>query len=38
MLDGESYAVYGVFERGEQATSQLLDGFSISVNTLLDAR
>lgn len=38
VLKGESYAEHGVFRRGEQATSKLLDGFGVSVDEVLDAR
>jgi Uma2 family endonuclease len=31
-LQGDSYAAHGVFRRGEQASSILLDGFSVSVD------
>lgn len=37
VLDGEAYAEYGIFGRGEQAVSKLLIGFSVSVNEVLDA-
>jgi len=36
-LDGEHYTAHGVFRRGEQATSKLLAGFSVSVDALFDA-
>jgi Uma2 family endonuclease len=38
VLDGEAYAEHGVFHRGDQATSKLLEGFSVSVDEVLDAR
>src|SRR5205823_4181078 len=38
LLDGDRYAEYGVFRRGEIATSALLEGFSVIVNDILDAR
>jgi Uma2 family endonuclease len=38
VLDGASYAEYGVFCRGDRAGSKLLDGFSVSVDEVLDAR
>jgi Uma2 family endonuclease len=37
VLDGDEYAEHGVFHRGDQATSKLLDGFNISVDELFDA-
>lgn len=37
-LDGEAYAEHGVFARGQRATSKLLDGFSVSVDEVLDAK
>jgi Uma2 family endonuclease len=37
-LDGAAYAAYGVFARGDQAASRLLDGFSVSVDEVFDAR
>lgn len=37
-LEGELYAEHGVFHRGEQATSKLLGGFSVSVDEVLDAK
>lgn len=37
-FDGELYAEHGVFHRGEQATSKLLEGFSVSVDDVLDAK
>lgn len=37
LADG-AYGTYGIFRRGEQATSQLLAGFSVSVAAVLDAR
>ena len=38
VLEADVYAMYGVFRRGEQARSRLLDGFSMSVDTVFDAR
>lgn len=38
VLEGESYAEHGVFQRGEHATSKILDGFTISVGEVLDAK
>lgn len=37
-LDGEAYGEHGVFRRGDQATSKLLDGFRVDVNAVLDAQ
>jgi Uma2 family endonuclease len=37
VLDGESYAVHGVFSRGQQAPSQLLPGFTVEVTAVLAA-
>ena len=36
-LSGEAYQVHGEFGRGAQATSVLLDGFSVDVSAALDA-
>jgi Uma2 family endonuclease len=36
-LDGDEYAEHGMFQRGETATSVLLEGFSVAVNDILDA-
>jgi Uma2 family endonuclease len=36
-LAGDAYTEYGVFHRGEQVRSQLLPGFSIGVDAVLDA-
>ncbi|NJO82075.1 MAG: Uma2 family endonuclease [Blastochloris sp.] len=36
-LEGETYTEYGVFRRGEQAASKLLEGFSIRVDGVFDA-
>ncbi len=38
VLEGESYVEHGVFHRGGRATSRLLDGFSVSVDEVLDAK
>jgi Uma2 family endonuclease len=38
VLDGASYAEYGVFRRGDRAISKLLDGFSVRVDEVLDAK
>lgn len=38
VLEGDSYVEHGVFHRGEHATSKLLDGFTISVEEVLDAK
>ncbi len=36
-LSGDQYAEHGVFQRGDTATSALLEGFSINVDELFDA-
>ena len=36
-LTGDAYTPYGVFKRGEIATSALLNGFKVSVDTVFDA-
>jgi Uma2 family endonuclease len=36
-LEGDAYATHGVFVRGQQAASALLDGFVVSVDAALDA-
>jgi len=36
-LEGDAYVPHSVFARGQQATSALLDGFSVSVDAALDA-
>ncbi len=38
VLEGASYVEHGVFHRGGRATSRLLDGFSVSVDEVLDAK
>ena len=38
VLEGDAYAEYGVFRRSEYAVSKLLDGFTVSVDELLDAK
>jgi len=38
VLHGDAYVEYGRFGRGQQAVSKLLEGFSVSVDSLLDAR
>jgi Uma2 family endonuclease len=38
VLDGASYAVHGVFARGQQATSKLLPGFTVDVTAALAAK
>jgi len=35
-LDGEQYVEHGVFPRGTQATSRLLEGFTVPVSTVFD--
>lgn len=37
VLEGDSYIEHGVFQRGQHATSKLLDGFTIQVDEVLDA-
>ena len=37
LTDG-SYSEYGVFRRGEEARSKLLDGFTVRVDQIFDAR
>ena len=37
LTDG-SYAEYGVFRRGDEARSKLLDGFTVRVDAIFDAR
>jgi len=37
LTDG-SYAEYGVFRRGDEARSKLLDGFTVRVDQIFDAR
>jgi Uma2 family endonuclease len=37
VLKDDSYVEHGVFRRGDQAMSKLLDGFRISVDEVLDA-
>ena len=36
-LEGDAYAEHGVFARGENATSALLAGFTVLVDSVLDA-
>ncbi len=36
VLDGAAYSQYGVFHRGQRATSKLLTGFSVAVDEVLD--
>lgn len=38
VLAGETYSEHGVFRRGDQASSRLLEGFSVNVDAVLDAR
>lgn len=38
VLDGEEYVEHGVFHRGARAASRLLDGFSVSVDEVLDPK
>lgn len=37
-LAGDAYTEHGIFQRGGQATSKLLEGFSVSVDEVFDAR
>ncbi len=37
-LEGMTYADYGLFHRGEQASSARLEGLGISVDGLFDAQ
>jgi Uma2 family endonuclease len=37
-LRGDAYVEHGVFRRGEQVASLILDGFSVSVDEVFDAR
>lgn len=37
-LEGGTYVEHGVFRRGEQASSRLLDGFSVDVDAVFNAR
>ena len=36
-LEGDGYVEHGVFARGAQATSSLLEGFAVDVSAALDA-
>ncbi|MDW8147060.1 MAG: Uma2 family endonuclease [Roseiflexaceae bacterium] len=36
-LAGDAYATYGVFRRGDEARSKLLDGFTVRVDAVFDA-
>lgn len=38
ILEGDVYTEYGVFQRGDQVTSKLLEGFSVGVDEVFDAR
>jgi len=38
VLADEAYAEHGVFHRGDRAVSKLLNGFSVSVDEVLDAK
>jgi Uma2 family endonuclease len=38
VLTADAYAQHGVFRRGQLATSRLLDGFSVSVDEVMEAR
>jgi len=37
VLNGKAYKIHGVFQRGDQATSKLLPGFSVDVAAVFDA-
>ena len=37
-LAGKAYVEHGIFQRGDRAVSKLLDGFSMSVDEVLDAK
>jgi Uma2 family endonuclease len=37
VLAGDAYAEHGIFRRGDRALSRLLEGFSVSVDEVLDA-
>lgn len=37
-LEGEQYAEHGVFRRGEKSASPLLEGFTVQVSEVFDAR
>lgn len=38
VLEGAAYVEHGVFRRGERAASKLIDGFTVSVDEVFDAR
>jgi Uma2 family endonuclease len=38
VLECDAYAEHGIFHRGEHASSKLLNGFSLNVNEVLDAK
>ncbi len=38
VLDGAAYVEHGVFRRGDRAASKFIDGFSVSVDEVFDAR
>lgn len=38
VLVGETYIEHGAFRRGDRATSNLLDGFAVEVDAVLDAQ
>jgi Uma2 family endonuclease len=38
MLAGTMYTEHGVFQRGDHATSKLLNGFSVNVDAVFDAK
>jgi Uma2 family endonuclease len=37
VLDRDTYVEHGIFQRGDRATSKLLDGFSVRVDEVFDA-
>lgn len=37
-LEGDAYSEHGIFQRGDRATAHLLEGFSVSVDEVFDAR
>jgi Uma2 family endonuclease len=38
VLEGQAYAEHGVFGRGDRAVSKFIDGFSVSVSEVFDAK
>jgi Uma2 family endonuclease len=37
-LQGDSYVEHGIFQRGERATSLILNGFSVTTAEVFDAK